>query len=481
MGQTNQIFFLIFCAITMALMLVIIPQYRMAQTEKPSFFWPASIGLYLFSCLTFGLAASVSQVFMTVANTALICSVLALNFLYRSWMKKPFSLLQSLLLLGLPILFIFIYEPLRVAQDTFRERVALASGIIVLLMLLQSYDLYKLVKLGISSVLSWLLALTVFVVTVTIIRGCLIVSDGGPNNIFFDDGIGWWFALRWLCFSSYNIIFVTLTVYYFEKQLNEKNQLAKEAEIGKLENERVSALLSEKEQLINSLIKANKSAATGALSASIAHELNQPLTAINANVFTLERLMQSPNINMEDVKQIVGWISADNHRSADIVKTLGSIFRDEELKLGATSIANLIESILKIVEPECRAKQIQLRVDIEPSLEVRLNENEIKQLLLNLLNNAIASLASSDTPNRRIEILAKKVDEQFVLSISDNGLGIAAQMQDKLFELLQSDKKGGSGLGLWLCRHIAIRHQGNLQFASVQPHGAKFTLTIPLF
>ena len=421
------------------------------------------------------------MVLMTVANATLICSVIALNFLYRTWMKKPFTLAQRLLLLGLPILFIFLYEPLRVAQDTFRERVVLTSGLIILVMLWQIYDLYLFAKKSTSKVLYWLLALTIFVVAVTSIRSYMIVVEDGHNNIFFDTENGWLFALRWLCFSSYNLIFITLTVYYFEKQLNEKNQLAQEAEIGKIENERVSALLSEKEQLINSLIKANKSAATGALSASIAHELNQPLTAINANVFTLERLMQSPNINIEDVKQIVGWISADNHRSADIVKTLGSIFRDEELKLGATSIAKLIESILKIVEPECRAKQIQLTVDIEPGLEVRLNENEIKQLLLNLLNNAIASLESSDMPNRQIEILAKKVDEQFVLSISDNGPGVAAQMQDKLFELLQSDKKGGSGLGLWLCRHIAIRHQGNLQFANVQPHGAQFTLTIPLF
>ena len=429
MGQTNQIFFLIFCAITVALMLVIIPQYRMAQTEKPSLFWPVSISLYFLSCLGFGLAASVSLILMTAANAALICSVLTLNFLYRSWMRKPFTRVQGLFLLCIPILFICLYEPLRVAVDTFRERVALASGIIIFLMLWQSYDLYQFAKEGTSKVLHWLLALTLFVVIVTFIRAYMIISADGPNTLFFDNENGLWFALRWLCFSSYNLVFIALTVYYFEKQLNEKNQLAQEAEIGKIENERVSALLSEKEQLINSLIKANKSAATGALSASIAHELNQPLTAINANVFTLERLMQSPNINIEDVKQIVGWISADNHRSADIVKTLGSIFRDEELKLGATSITNLIESILKIVEPECRAKQIQLKVDIEPGLEVRLNENEIKQLLLNLLNNAIASLESSDMPNRQIEILAKKVDEQFVLSISDNGPGVAAQMQ----------------------------------------------------
>jgi signal transduction histidine kinase len=481
MGQTNQIFFIIFCAITVGLMLVIIPQYRMALIEKPSLFWPASISLYFFSCLAFGLAASVSMVLMTIANTTLICSVLALNFLYRSWMRKPFTLVQGLFLLCIPIIFMCLYEPLRVAVDTFRERVALASGIIIFLMLWQSFDLYQFAKESTSKVLHWLLVLTLFVISVTFIRAYMIISADGPNTLFLDNENGLWFALRWLCFSSYNLVFFALTGYYFEKQIHEKYQLAKVAEIGKIENERVSALLIEKEQLINSLIKANKSAATGALSASIAHELNQPLTAINANLFTLERLMQSSNINMDEVKQIVGWISADNHRSADIVKALGSIFRDEELKLGITSIANLIESILIIVEPECKATQIQLRVDIEPGLEVRLQENEIKQLLLNLLNNAIASLANSDISNRQIDIVAKRIDEQFVLSISDNGPGVAAQMQYKLFDLLQSDKRGGLGLGLWLCRHIAIRHQGNLQFANIMPHGAKFTLTTPLF
>jgi len=481
MNQTNQIFFLIFCSITVTLILVIIPQYRMAQTEKPSIYWPASVCLYFISCLSFGLAASLSMALITVANTALVCSVTSLNFLYRSWIKQPFTKAQTFYILGLLIVFTFIFEALRLKEGTFIERVVLTTGSIIFLMTWQCYYLKNLIKERTERVIKWLLVLTIFIITIVTFRSLLIVSTEGSSNLFLDKESGWAFALRWLCFSSYNLIFFALTAYYFEKHLNEKNRINLEFEITKVEKQRIAELLEEKEQLVNRLIKANKSAATGALSASIAHELSQPLTAINANLYTLQYLMQSHNINSRDINQIIESIVADNDRSGDIVKSLGSIFRDEELKLDDTSVDTLISGILKIIEPECKLNKIELSVNSDPNLELRLNENEIKQVLLNLMNNAIFALAQSDIPNRQINILAKKLDGHFILSVSDNGPGVHEQMQDKLFELLQSDKKGGSGLGLWLCRHIAIRHQGSLQFENQYPHGAKFSLTIPLF
>lgn len=132
------------------------------------------------------------------------------------------------------------------------------------------------------------------------------------------------------------------------------------------ENKEIKDLLHERELLIGSLLKANKTAATGALSASIAHELNQPLGASSLNIQFLQKKLADGQLPPEQQKEVLDTLLADNERAANIIRSLRSIFAEEAIQLENLNIYHLIESILDIVRPECTNKKIQIEVDVPP-------------------------------------------------------------------------------------------------------------------
>jgi C4-dicarboxylate-specific signal transduction histidine kinase len=237
--------------------------------------------------------------------------------------------------------------------------------------------------------------------------------------------------------------------------------------------------LKQKERLIYGLMKANKTAATGALSASIAHELNQPLGASNLNIQFLKMKLEKGVFNPELGKEILDSLEQDNKRAATIVKSLRSIFTDGESNSQEVQLGDLISKVLDIVKPELKSKNIQIQLKVNEGLMVRVNSSEIEQVVLNLLNNAIQALANSGTLQRRIAIEAIKTDKTVQFSISDNGGGVPTEFKSQLFELLSTTKQTGMGLGLWLCKHIVTRYGGSIHHEDAIGGGAKFVVEFP--
>jgi C4-dicarboxylate-specific signal transduction histidine kinase len=266
--------------------------------------------------------------------------------------------------------------------------------------------------------------------------------------------------------------YVAVLGYWLEKISLEKVQVTKESS-------KISALLKEKERLIYGLMKANKTAATGALSASIAHELNQPLGASNLNIQFLKMKLEKGVINPELGKQILDSLEADNQRAASIVKSLRSIFIEGESNTEEVRMGDLISNVLDIITPELKSKNIQLQLQVDDRLEIKANPAEIEQVILNLLNNAIQSLANSGTLLRRIAIEATQSGELVRLRISDNGIGVSAEFRPQLFELLSTTKQSGMGLGLWLCKHIVTRYGGSIHYEDAPGGGATFVFELP--
>ena len=226
-------------------------------------------------------------------------------------------------------------------------------------------------------------------------------------------------------------------------------------------------------------MKANKTAATGALSASIAHELNQPLGASNLNIQFLKMKLEKGAINPELGKEILDSLEEDNKRAATIVKSLRSIFTDGEASAQEAQLGDLISKVLDIVKPELKSKNIQIQLRVADDLAIQVNPAEIEQVILNLLNNAIQALANSGTLQRRIAIEAYKAGNSVQLSISDNGTGVAPEFKPQLFELLSTTKQTGMGLGLWLCKHIVTRYSGSIHYEDAIGGGARFVMTFP--
>lgn len=248
----------------------------------------------------------------------------------------------------------------------------------------------------------------------------------------------------------------------------------------KSENTEIKSLLSERESLISRLLKANKTAATGALSASIAHELNQPLGASFLNIQFLQKKLAEGSLSAEQNQEVLSALLSDNQRAANIIRALRSIFSDGKIGAEQVEVGELIESVLKITKPEIQSKNIQVVLRLSSSTPLNVNRAEIQQVILNLINNATQALTDSLATPKTMKIESYDVAEGVEILVIDNGLGIPAEAQSHLFELLAgSHKKSGMGLGLWLCQHIVSRHGGHIRYEDATGSGAQFVIFLP--
>jgi signal transduction histidine kinase len=281
--------------------------------------------------------------------------------------------------------------------------------------------------------------------------------------------------------NIFQIVFSTLSYVAIGGYWTE--QFANATTRSQIENDEIRALLKERDTLIDSLVKANKNSATDALSASIAHELNQPLGASNLNIQFLQKKLADGELDPSLGQEVLERLLFDNQRAANIIKSLRSIFVDEAVGSDLTNIKKLVMSVEQIVKPELNSKNISFEVNIDGALEARLNTSEISQVLLNLINNALRALTFSEATTKKITVTGISLNGFLELSVTDNGPGIPLEMQPGLFELFSDNKKNrqlGMGLGLWLCSHIVNRYGGKLWHESPQEGGARFVLRIPL-
>jgi signal transduction histidine kinase len=479
MELANQIFFIVFALITFAIVLSAIPQFQVQRADLPSIYWPLSTSFFALSCLSFGLALWLNKFLLTIANTSLLMSSIALICLYRSWNEKPFNKIQTLSIWLIPLTIAILYEPLRTAPNTFHHRVALITITQEILVAWQLVELIKFYKKGGSKITIWIISLTTLTLLGNVARTFRILTGDGPTDIFIYSEDAFALALRWITYATNLIVFVALGVFFLQKQIIKENKITNDLARSKEENEKIITLLNEKEHLIYKLMKANKTAATGALSASIAHELNQPLGASSLNIQFLKMKLERGALNPDLGKEILNALEEDNKRAATIVQSLRSIFTEGEPNAQKVRLGDLISKVLAIVKPELKSKDIQIQLRIDDGLMIRVNSPDIEQVILNLLNNTSQAFFNSEAYPRQITIEAIKIGKWVQLSVSDNGAGVPQEFKPQLFELLSTTKQAGMGIGLWLCKHIVTKYGGSIHYEDAFGGGARFVVELP--
>lgn len=237
---------------------------------------------------------------------------------------------------------------------------------------------------------------------------------------------------------------------------------------------------NEKEKLlIDSLVWANKTAETGALSASIAHELNQPLGAVQINSEFMKLLLANGRVDESQLRDLAEKIVKDNLRAGSIIQSLRSIFNDENPNTSPIDLGDIVQSVLQITTPEISRRNINIKLTLASKTVVLANAPEIQQVMLNLLNNAIQALSSSEQASKEITVETSCHAGKVELAITDNGPGIPKEKQAKLFELTSSGKRSGMGLGLWLCKQIVMRNRGTITHQSINTGGTRFVIKLP--
>ena len=245
------------------------------------------------------------------------------------------------------------------------------------------------------------------------------------------------------------------------------------------EKEEVKALLIEREELIRSLIHANKTALTGALSASVAHEINQPIGAINLNLDFINIKLQKNEIDNQTIQEVIDNIRQDSDRISAIVSSLKTIFKHDDIQAKDTNLSQFVLSLSEIFKSKVIKNCIDLKLDLQTDTLVRLNQDAFQQVILNLINNAIDAVSSVDQSEKKISIETRNGSNEVHLIISDNGPGLPDNLKEVMFSLMKTNKVNGLGLGLWLSRYIVNRHAGSIHCDNNPKGGARFTISLP--
>ena len=278
--------------------------------------------------------------------------------------------------------------------------------------------------------------------------------------------------IRWLAVSFTVLSFISINGYLAEK-------LAQSNATNFKDSQRVIKLLNERDAMIASLLKANKSSATEALAASIAHELNQPLGAALLNIQFLKTLYETDSLRPDLVGKIVSQLEKDAKRAGEVIRSLRSIFIKDSGMQEVIQIQEALDSAVAIYKSELVSKKIQLELTLNGEAVIFCHRGQFLQVILNLLNNAIQAMSDSDSLKKLIVMRGYQDGANYFLEISDTGPGVPVHKQSHLFELLSSDKSSGMGVGLWLCAHIMTNAGGKISYQDATGGGAKFILSFP--
>lgn len=471
------LYFFILATIQLGLLLGTYHYYRSSAVIKPSPYWLSSLiasvtGLYLFGFSVISVNDVAKPEFsFTIANSLFYLAAI-LQLLFCNSLNGPVSRGVKLSLVLSAVAFPCIFEWMRI-HGNFEMRTTFMCVLAIFFFSWQIFSLSQKRRAAPSQQLSYVMYATL--VELAFVLGRLSIVTAPTLAIHQVEQIPQLLILL----TIFQIVMNTLSYIAIGGYWAEKIALTNAQ--SESENKEIRRLLQEREGLIASLLKANKTAATGALSASIAHELNQPLGASNLNIQFLQKRLNEGILTPEQTKEILAALLSDNQRAAAIIRSLRSIFSDGKIGVEQVDINELIESVLKITNPEIHVKNIQVQLRLEAKSFIHANRSEIQQVLLNLINNAIQGLSEGAQKSKVIQIETGDVGDGVQVIVADNGSGIDAKMQSHLFELLsESSKKTGMGLGLWLCQHIISRHGGAIRYQDAPLGGAQFIFTLPV-
>jgi signal transduction histidine kinase len=476
MQAANQIFFSLLALMLVGLYVSTITPAGYKK-DKNLVYWQASILLRALAFIVWTVSPYLIGFSLTIANFSFLASMVLLVLLFRSWRVE---LSRSDLMTAGIFLFvsIIIYEIIRQSDAGFAIRTGYMAIPISILSILEINELSRLLKKDRSFGLKVLMGIVLVSLAITFsvgVYGLVNHTRGVTQLIQFDSTFILWGSL-----SMHLLVYVAVSSYLYQRLMKRELSARLEFEKSSSENAEIKALLEEREGLISSLLIANKTAATGALSASIAHELNQPVAAISLNTEFIQRKLNEGHVDQAGLKEVISHIQQDNHRIARIVSTLRDIFRQEEIKASDIHLDELIEQIQPIILPQVRDLNINLKFDLNVNQSIPLNSNEISQVIINLLNNSIEALSNANQANKEIQIQTRVFGNYVELKVSDNGPGIPDQLKASIFDLMKTNKKQGMGLGLWLCKHIVDRHQGRISYQRSAFVGAEFLIQLPI-
>ncbi|MGX5830144.1 PAS domain-containing protein [Mesorhizobium sp. 43Arga] len=226
------------------------------------------------------------------------------------------------------------------------------------------------------------------------------------------------------------------------------------------------------------LARAGQSASLAELSASIAHEVNQPLAAIVANSHACHRWLSAVPPNLERAKITAERIIRDANSAAEVVSRIRALFKQSTEARSSTVLGGVVAEARDLMAEEAALRHVRMSIDIENNLPpVALGRVQIQQILVNLMRNGMEAM-DSVASDKVLGISVRRTADVVQTEISDRGSGVA--FPDKIFQPFFTTKEQGMGMGLAICRSIVESHGGRLWAEANEPAGTKFIFTLPV-
>jgi PAS domain S-box-containing protein len=218
----------------------------------------------------------------------------------------------------------------------------------------------------------------------------------------------------------------------------------------------------------------------GEMSASLAHELNQPLTGIVSNAAAGQRFIDSGNITLPELRQLLVDIGADGRRANEVVRGIRRMVKKGETIRQPMNLNEVVETVVQIVTPDALLRGCELKTSLEPTLSAIEGDSiQLQQVLLNLVINSFDAMRDAPVENRKVEITtAWNGNGAIRTSVRDYGVGISDETRERLFDPFFTTKADGLGMGLAIVRSIVESHAGTIAAENVEGGGARFHFTL---
>ena len=219
----------------------------------------------------------------------------------------------------------------------------------------------------------------------------------------------------------------------------------------------------------------------GELSGSLAHELNQPLTAILSNAQAAQRYLAQSPPGIAKVAEILTDIVKIDHRAGAVIQRLRSMLRKEEMQRHSIDVNDVVEESLRLMRSDLVNRQVVVGTDLAEGLpEVSGDRNQLQQVLLNFVINGCDAMAGREEDRRLVVRTQVNAHDKVEISVADRGTGIPPADLERIFEPFVTTKSHGMGLGLAICRSIVEAHGGTVWATNNDDRGATLHCELPV-
>jgi C4-dicarboxylate-specific signal transduction histidine kinase len=229
------------------------------------------------------------------------------------------------------------------------------------------------------------------------------------------------------------------------------------------------------------LVQAARIASLGVLTASIAHEVNQPLAGIITNASTCLRMLDANPPNLSGARETARRTIRDGHRASDVITRLRALFSKQETAPEAVDLSDAAREVIELTRIELHRNRVSVRTEFSDQVPpVRGDRIQLQQVIMNLVRNASDAMQTNGSRLKELTIKVESDSDGMVkLSVQDTGEGFEQGNMDKLFEAFYTTKRDGMGMGLSVSRSIIERLEGRLWATANENAGATFSFTVP--